>query len=114
MKDQDDVWSKPNRNDWFVCRSGILNRSQLLALVFTAKDMIRNPESSIKKTDYIEAFQYALDVNLTRVESLRIVEWEKLRVIIRNMKTRCSKDPSGFNNFLTIAKAMWRDDNSRI
>ena len=45
-----------------------------------------------------------------RAKSLKELHWEKLRVAIRNIRQKYERDAPGFNRFLDVARAMWRQD----
>ena len=105
-----DDWDIVDPKDWFMSRSGNMKRSQILALVYVAKDIIRSPDGKIFKADYEEAMRNAENTGFDRAKSLKVLSWEKLRVAIRNIRKKYEGDAVGFSRFLDLARAMWRQD----
>lgn len=106
-----DPWDIPDPKDWFTSRSGYLSRSQLLALAFVGKKIIQGLEPGVSKAAYRDGMESAIAYTFTRARSLENLEWDKVRVVLRNMKKKYAKDTTGFTTFLQLARGMWREDN---
>ena len=116
----DAINENPDQSDWYISRKSgsagkpLLTRRQVLTIVFIAKDIIRNPNTSISKQDFLHSKSKCQELcfDCTCVDA---ISWQIIKDVLKNMKKKYHNkvDCRGsFNDFLAIARAMWRIERS--
>ena len=109
-------FDKVKEKDWYKCRqkSGVINvrRSQILRIVFIAKDIFRKG-LPITKSIFFENLEKARLIGFKHLNEIEELNWGKLRDILRNMKKKYDQNSNGFDEFLAEARCMWRTENEK-
>ena len=101
-----------SENDWYRPRKGLLDRCQLLAVAFVAKDIIRPLPTSkcVSKCDFKESLDTIRQTGCSFVDDLEGVSWDTIRNCSKSMcrKYQMEKSHDSFNSYIALARTLWR------
>ena len=99
-------------SDWYRPRKGLLDRSQLLAVVFVAKDIIRSLPTGkcVSKIEFLESLDTIKQTGCSFMEVLDDITWEPIRTALKSMcrKYQAEKNHDSFQLYVTMARKLWR------
>ncbi|XP_066924386.1 uncharacterized protein [Clytia hemisphaerica] len=105
--------STTTSKEWHACKkTNLLNGTQLRLLCFVHSKVIMDSSLPLVRTEYSELNKKYIEVyNFKMIDQIFLTDdrpWDKIKEVIRNIRTKYEKDPDGFKDFMLEGKAMWR------
>ena len=99
--------------EWYITRKEGLSKTQVLVIIFVAKNMIRRQEALVKG-DFQRNKEQAMAVGFKRLNEIDDIPWDRMSSILKCMKKKYAnqRDHSLFEENVCLARTLWRMDST--